>query len=197
MKTTDNRSAQQSRAVGLFSTQQEAEQAMHRLRDSGFHMDRISVVAKSGEGLRDLTTDGDYDPNKSSTEQARDGAGAGATAGALTGGAIGLIGSLGVLAIPGVGLAAEAGFLLASTLLGSGIGAASGGLLGALIGWGIPEDQANYYNERVYNNNEYLVLVEGNEQEIHAAELVLRDNGIRDWNTYGSTTPSSIYAGNR
>ena len=197
MKTTDNRSAQQSRAVGLFSTRQEAEQAMHRLRDSGFRMDRISVVAKSGEGLRDLTTDGDYDPNKSSTEQARDGAGAGATAGALTGGAIGLIGSLGVLAIPGVGLAAEAGFLLASTLLGSGIGAASGGLLGALIGWGIPEDQANYYNERVYNNNEYLVLVEGNEQEIHAAELVLRDNGIRDWNTYGSTTPSSIYAGNR
>jgi len=197
MKTTDNRPAQQSRAVGLFSTRQEAEQAMHRLRDSGFHMDRISVVAKSGEGLRDLTTDGDYDPNKSSTEQARDGAGAGATAGALTGGAIGLIGSLGVLAIPGVGLAAEVGFLLASTLLGSGIGAASGGLLGALIGWGIPEDQANYYNDRVYNNSEYLVLVEGTEQEIHAAELVLRESGIRDWNTYGSTTTSPTYAGNR
>ena len=197
MKTTDNRPAQQSRAVGLFSTRQEAEQAMHRLRDSGFHMDRISVVAKSGEGLRDLTTDGDYDPNKSSTEQARDGAGAGATAGALTGGAIGLIGSLGVLAIPGVGLAAEVGFLLASTLLGSGIGAASGGLLGALIGWGIPEDQANYYNNRVYNNSEYLVLVEGTEQEIHAAELVLRESGIRDWNTYGSTTTSPTYAGNR
>ena len=44
-------------------------------------------------------------------------------AGAVTGGAIGLIGSLGVLAIPGVGAAAEVGFLLGNTLMGSGIGA--------------------------------------------------------------------------
>ncbi|MGP1386863.1 MAG: general stress protein [Thainema sp.] len=194
MRTTDNN--QYRRAVGLFSTRPEAEQAMHRLRDSGFHMDHISVVAKSGEGLRDLTTDRDYDPNKPKDEQAKGGAGAGATAGAVTGGAVGLIGSLGILAIPGVGAAAEVGFLLANTLLGSGIGAASGGLLGALIGWGVPEDRANYYNDRVYNNNEYLVLVEGTEEEIRAAESVLRNNGIRDWGVYGSTgTPT--YAATR
>ncbi|MGB3200611.1 MAG: general stress protein [Nodosilinea sp.] len=194
MKTTDNRSDQKRRAVGLFSTRQEAERAMHRLRDTGFHMDRISIVAKSGEGLKDLTSDNaDYDPSKSKSEQAKGGAGAGATAGAATGGAIGLIGSLGVLAIPGVGPVAEVGFLLASTLLGGGIGAASGGLLGALIGWGVPEDRANYYNDRVYNNEDYLVLVEGTEQEIQAAESVLRDNGIRDWGVYG-TAGSPTYA---
>ncbi|MBE9112717.1 general stress protein [Nodosilinea sp. LEGE 07298] len=188
MRTTDNQPIQKRRAVGLFSTRQEAERAMHRLRDTGFDMNSISVVAKSGEGLRDLTTDRDYDPNKSNAEQAKGGAGAGATAGAATGGAIGLIGSLGILAIPGVGPIAEVGFLLANTLLGGGIGAASGGLLGALIGWGVPEDRANYYNDRVYNNDDYLVLVEGTEQEIRAAESVLSDNGIRDWNIYGSTT---------
>jgi uncharacterized membrane protein len=191
MRTTDYQPGQYRRAVGLFATRQEAEQALYRLRDAGFNMDHISVVAKSGRGLRDLSTDQSYDPNKTSAEQAQGGAGAGATAGAVTGGAIGLLGSLGILAIPGVGLVAEVGFLLANTLLGSGIGAASGGLLGALIGWGIPEDRANYYNDRVHNNDEYLVLVEGTEHDIQMAETVLRDGGIRDWGVYGShATPT-------
>ncbi|TVQ08490.1 MAG: hypothetical protein EA368_11700 [Leptolyngbya sp. DLM2.Bin27] len=199
MRTTDNQFNQHRRAVGLFSTRPEAEQAMHRLRDSGFNMDRISVIAKAGKGLRDITTEQKYDPSKSKEEQAQGGAGAGATAGAVTGGAMGLIGSLGVLAIPGVGPVAEVGLLLANTLLGSGIGAAGGGLLGALIGWGIPEDRANYYNDRVNNNHEYLVLVEGTEQDIRAAELVLRENGIRDWDIFTSTasTTSPTYAGSR
>ncbi len=188
MRTTDNQLTQKRRAVGLFSTRQEAERAMHRLRDTGFHMDRVSVVAKSGEGLKDLTSDNDnYDPNKPKSEQTKGGAGAGAKAGAITGGAIGLVGSLGILAIPGVGPIAEVGFLLANTILGGGIGAASGGLLGALIGWGVPEDQANHYNDRVHNNGDYLVLVEGSDQEIQAAASVLSEHGVRDWNIYGST----------
>lgn len=194
MRTTDTQH-QYRRAVGLFSNRQEAEDALYRLRDTGFDMDHISIVAKSGEGLKDISGN-DYDPSKSDGEQAKGGAGAGATAGAVTGGAIGLIGSLGVLAIPGVGAAAEVGFLLGNTLLGSGIGAAGGGLIGALIGWGVPEERANYYNDQVYNNNDYLVMVEGTEAEIQAAEAVLRERGIRDWGVYGSTT-TPTYAHSR
>jgi uncharacterized membrane protein len=193
MRTTDTQ-YEYRRAVGLFSNRQEAENALYRLRDTGFDMDHISIVAKSGEGLKDLSGN-DYDPSKSDAEQAKDGAGAGATAGAITGGAIGLIGSLGVLAIPGVGAAAEVGFLLGNTLLGSGIGAAGGGLIGALIGWGVPEDKANYYNDRVYNENDFLVMVEGTEAEIRAAESVLQEGGIRDWGVYGSTkTPTYAHS---
>ena len=51
MGMTDSRFTRHSRAVGLFSSRQEAEQALHQLGDSGFQMDRVSVVAKSGEGL--------------------------------------------------------------------------------------------------------------------------------------------------
>jgi hypothetical protein len=196
MRTNDTRT-QYRRAVGLFSTRDQAEAALYRLRDTGFNMDHISIVAKSGEGLRDLTGGGGtYDNAKSDAEQAKGGAGAGATAGAVTGGAIGLIGSLGILAIPGVGPAAEVGFLLGNALLGSGIGAASGGLLGALIGWGVPEDRANYYNDRVYNENDYLVMVEGTDEEIRAAESVLNEGGIRDWGVYGNTH-APTYAHNR
>ena len=47
---------------------------------------------------------------------------------------IGLLAGVGALAIPGIG-PIIAGGALASTLAGAGIGAAAGGLLGALWGW--------------------------------------------------------------
>jgi hypothetical protein len=173
-----------TRAVGLFPSRQDAERALYRLRDTGFDMNKISVVARD-ETLGDEF--GTPDVEKDKGEQAKGGAGAGAVAGTATGGLMGLFGSLGVLAIPGVGPLAEVGIVLANTLLGSGIGAAGGGLLGALIGWGVPEERAHYYNSRVYDYNDYLVLVEGTPAEIRSAEAVLNEYGIRDWGTYGPT----------
>jgi uncharacterized membrane protein len=177
---------QLQRAIGLFSNRSAAEQAMYRLRDSGFNMDRISIVARSGDGVKDLSGGEEITPKQSITSQTQENAGTGATTGAVAGGAIGLIGSLGVLAIPGVGAITEVGVLLGNALLGSGIGAASGGLIGALVGRGIPEDRAKHYSDRVHNDNDYLVLLEGSESEVRIAEAVLRENGIRDWNIYHS-----------
>lgn len=170
-------------AVGLFSTRQDAESALHRLRDAGFDMNKVSIVAQNATGVDNIAG---ADVGKDKGEQAKGGAGAGATAGAATGGVLGLIGSLGVLAIPGVGPVAEVGIVLANTLLGGGIGAAGGGLLGALIGLGVPEDRANYYNDRVHKHNDYLVLVEGSEQDMRDAEAVLNNYGIRDWSIFGT-----------
>jgi hypothetical protein len=79
---------------------------------------------------------------------ANDLSGEGATAGAVSGAAVGtlvglaLVGSTFVL--PGVGTFLIGG-PLAAALAGAGIGAASGGLLGALIGAGIPETEAEHY----------------------------------------------------
>jgi hypothetical protein len=176
-----------SRAVGLFSSRAEAEQAMYRLRDTGFDMDKISVINRNTDDASDsIPVAGE----KSKGEQAKGGAGAGAVMGAATGGAMGLIGGLGVLLIPGVGPVAEAGVLLANMLLGGGIGAAGGGLVGALIGWGLPENQAMYYNTRIYDHNEYMVLLEGTEADIQAAQTILNEQGIRDWHVFGM--PGSV-----
>jgi uncharacterized membrane protein len=182
---------QHQRAVGLFSSRHEAETALHRLRDSGFDMDKVSVVTRTSDADPTKTNGG-----KDKADQIAGGAGAGATAGAATGGLMGLIGSLGVLAIPGIGPAAEVGIILANTLLGGGIGAAGGGLVGALIGWGVPEDQANYYNDRVTQHGDHLILVEGTEQDIRNAHAVLNNYGIRDWNIYGSTTAQAATGSN-
>lgn len=172
--------AQIQRAIGTFSNRREAELALSELREAGFDMNKISVIARDPEHNRV----GGAEVSNSSGEQAKGGAGAGAVAGTATGGIMGLIGGLGVLAIPGVGAAVEVGVVLANTLLGAGFGAAGGGLVGALIGWGIPEDQARYYDERVNVHNDYLVVVEGTEAEVRQAEAVLSSRGIANWNTY-------------
>lgn len=171
----------QKRAVGTFPTREDAELALIQLRDAGFNMDRISAIAKNPQHNEEL---GSVEV-KSSSERAKDGAETGAIMGATTGGMLGLIGSLGVLAIPGVGVATEVAVLLGNALLGTGIGAAGGSLVGALIGWGIPEEQAKYYSE-LLSQGSYVVLVEGTEAEISGAEAILLNSQIRDWNIYNA-----------
>lgn len=167
-------------AIGVFSSRREAEQALNEVRDAGFNMDQVSVIAKDASLNQQL---GDAGMEKSTGDQVAGGAKAGATAGGTAGGLIGLIGSLGVLAIPGVGVAAEIGIILANTLLGGAIGAAGGGLIGALIGWGIPEEDARYYDERV-SQGDYLVIAEGTDTDIRHLERILSNRGIRNWATY-------------
>ena len=174
-----NDKIQQQRAVGTFPTREDAENALMELRDCGFNMDRISAIAQNppdSQALADVEV-------KSSSERAKDGAETGAVMGATTGGMLGLIGSLSVLAIPGIGLATEVAILLGNALLGSGFGAAGGSLIGAMIGWGIPEDQAKYYDQLLSQGN-YVVLVEGTEAEIKGAEAILLNHQILNWNVY-------------
>lgn len=170
-------------AIGTFETRENAEAALRELKDAGFNMDKVSIItrhAESGDTMSGAEV-------KSSSEQAKGGAKAGATAGGATGGVIGLIGGLGVLAIPGVGPVAELGVVLANTLLGGGIGAVGGGLIGALIGWGVPEDQAKYYDEQV-SRGHYLLLMEGTPAEINSAQRILEQQQIRNWGVYDAPT---------
>ena len=185
---TDMNTNELRRAVGTFSTREDAEYALRELNDAGFNMDRVSVVVKNPSKKGDI---GGAEV-KSTSEQIKGGTAAGATTGAATGGVLGLIGGLSVIALPGVGAVAELGIVLANTLLGSGIGAAGGGLVGALIGWGIPEDRAKYYDE-LLSQGQYVVLMEGTQSEINGAEAILKNRRIQNWGVYG--TLGNIYPG--
>ena len=176
----------QRRAVGTFMTRQDAEFALQELQEAGFNMNKVSVIVNNPQS-QDKIGGAEVKP---ANEQAKGGAGAGATAGAATGGLLGLIGGLSVIALPGVGAAAELGVILANTLLGSGIGAAGGGLVGALIGWGIPEDRAIYYNEML-SRGRYIVLMEGTQAEISGAEAILQNRRIQDWAIYTAGMPAT------
>lgn len=171
------------RAIGTFPNRSTAEKALHTLKDSGFPMDRVSVVAQDSDQLDPMagTEVSDRLDNK-----ADDGAQVGAVSGGTLGGLTGLLVGIGVLAIPGLGpimLAGAAATALATTAVGGAIGAATGGLLGGLIGMGIPEERAQIYHDRV-TAGQYLVMVDGTDSEIAQAEGILNNLGIEEWNMY-------------
>lgn len=171
------------RAVGTFSNRADIEKALHELKNSGFPMERVSVIAKDAEHRGDIA-------GTPTREEIGNKADEGATAGVISGGALGgltgLLVGLGTIAIPGVGpimLAGATATTLATTLAGAGIGAAAGGLIGALIGLGIPEERARVYHQRVERGH-YLVIVEGTEAEIARAEQIFHRYGIQEFGIY-------------
>ncbi|MGH8001918.1 MAG: general stress protein [Brasilonema sp.] len=173
------------RAVGVFPSRREAEYALTELRDAGFPMNKVSIIAKDANHSGDIAG---VETQERIGNKADEGAATGAVTGATLGGITGLLVGLGTLAIPGVGpilLAGEIATTLVTAAAGAGIGAAAGGLLGALIGLGIPEERARVYNERV-SRGDYLVIVDGTEDEIRRAETVLTNQGIQEFGIYNA-----------
>jgi hypothetical protein len=172
-------SGRRHRAVGVFPHRRDAEAALRDLRDSGFSMNQISLVGKDTPGEPHV---GNVADRTMTDEGAKTGAGTGAALGGLGG----LLVGLGALAIPGIGPVLAGGALataLATTAAGGAIGAAAGGLTGALVGLGIPDDQAHFYNDRV-NRGDYLVMVDGTEDEIRRADTILSRHGVQNWNIF-------------
>ncbi|MEH1800283.1 MAG: histidine kinase [Nostoc sp.] len=175
------------RAIGVFSHRRDAEAALTELRDAGFPLSTVSIIAKdtNGQGIAGV----DVDRNVGTGNKADDGAKTGAATGGVLGGLTGLLVGLGTLAIPGVGPVIAGGAVataLATTLAGGAIGAAAGSIVGALVGLGIPEDKARVYNER-FQKGDYLVIIDGTEAEIHQAETILKRRGIEEFAIYDST----------
>ena len=167
-------------AIGTFPNRLSAEQALMELRETGFPMNKISVITKNSAPNKQLSDD---DIGRRTLTRA-EGVKLGAAIGAAMGGLPVLVAGLGVLFVPGVGPVLAAQSILVA-LLGSGAIAATGGLIGALQGWFIPEEQARFYNDRV-SVGDYLVTVESTENDIRLAEPVLRRWGIQEWRIYNA-----------
>ena len=188
MSTGYTNNTQYKRAVGLFYSREEAEKAVSELREAGFDMNRVSVVARDADKIAGTET----------TEEIGNKADEGATAGAVTGGALGgitgLLVGLGVLAIPGVGpilLAGAEATAIATTLAGGAIGAAAGGLVGALIGLGIPEEKAKIYSDRVAGGS-FLVMVTGTEAEVLRVDTIMHRHGVEEFGIYDAPSQHNV-----
>lgn len=184
---------QTKRATGTFSSHHEAESALGELRDSGFDMDQISIIGNNVNRSSDMAGAQQGENLKDLDNKAGEGAAKGAASGGTVGGLTGLLVGLGLVAIPGVGpvmLAGAAATALATTLTGGAIGAAAGSLVGGLVGLGIPTERAKVYSDRV-DQGDYLVMVDGSDQEIGQAEAIFRRYGIHEWGIYDSGTTSN------
>ena len=130
--------AQQSTVVGVFEDRHQADRAVDELRRAGFRDDQIGVAMRHDEGEFDVEDAADR-PMSRTRGRAR-------STGALAGLGLGALAGLGVLSgvIPVVGPAIAAG-TLGVILSNAAAGAGIAGLVGALVGAGIPEDEAQYY----------------------------------------------------
>lgn len=147
--------------VGVFDNQTEAENAVSELRTMGIADTDISYVRTNEKG-------------KIEAEDAAGDTMAGATSGAITGGALGTVAGLAVAngILPGLGSLFVAGPLAtamgltggaATTAAGAMTGAAAGGLVGALTGLGVAADDAEMYEERV-KGGDILVTARTNDE---------------------------------
>lgn len=152
--------------TGIFTSRQAAEQAADELMKSGFAADDISILMSESTQGREFAL-------KKSTK-APEGAATGATIGGVLGAVAAGLAAVGTLAIPGLALVA-AGPVVAA-LSGLGAGAATGGLAGALIGLGIPEHEAKFYDQEIGQGG-ILVGVYAHKDRVKLARDVLEAAG--------------------
>jgi uncharacterized protein (TIGR02271 family) len=163
--------------VGVFEDRTAADRAIADLRQGGFRQDQIGVALRDAEGAVATDSNDSY-----SLE--------GASTGILAGLGLGALAGLGVLAgvIPVVGTAI-AGGTLGIILSNAAAGAAVVGLVGALIGAGIPEDEAAYYQSEFEAGRTIVtVTADGRADE---ARTILRRHGAYDMSTRGATVSAT------
>jgi len=154
---------QRSTVVGVFDNRAEADRAVDDLRSAGFRAEQIGVAVRN---------DDKADPDETASKMAT-GAATGALAGAGVGGLVGL----GILTglIPGIGPAIAAG-TMGVILANAAGGAAIAGIAGALIGLGIPDDEAAHY-EKEFKAGRTIVTVRDVEDRYDDAWAILQRHG--------------------
>jgi hypothetical protein len=148
--------------TGLFETETAAEQAVAHLKEIGYTQSEISVIMKDRHAAEEFAVD--------TGSHTMEGVGAGAAIGGTIGAVLAGLLAVGSIAIPGVGLLAAGP--LAAMLAGAGAGGLAGSLLGWLVGAGIPEDMAPYY-ERGLSTGGVVVVVATHPGDEDRVQIIL------------------------
>jgi hypothetical protein len=135
--------------VGVFRTQAEAQAAIDELRLIGIEKSQFGVASKHAELV------GAY-----SKDLAAENAATGAATGAAVGISAGTLWGLGIVAglLPAIG-PVIAGGTLAAVVASAATGAAACGLAGALVGLGLTDDDAAWY-EKEFGHGRVIVSVD-------------------------------------
>jgi hypothetical protein len=147
--------------VQSFRTETDATEAIRDLQAAGFTANDISIVAKDKDMAQGVATE--------TGTEAGEGMATGLVAGGVLGGIVAALAGASAVALPGVG------WVIGGTLLGVLVGGAAGAITGGLIGMGIPEHEAQHYNER-YKAGDVIVTVVGGDREPEARRILQRDS---------------------
>jgi hypothetical protein len=170
---------QRTTLVCVFEDRYEAERAVDELETAGFRHDELGYAIRGEDAVRGgMITD---------TVGAKDGRGA--ATGAITGGVVGgVLAAAVALVLPGVG-PVLAGGVLASFFGGAIAGTAVGGILGAMRGLEISEDEAKFF-ETKFHEGKAIVAVKPGNRATEAAEILRRHGGYDLHSQQGSPIPT-------
>jgi hypothetical protein len=164
---------------GIYKSRAAVENAVDALKAAGFRNTDISVLLPENSSNKEFA-------HKKDTK-APEGTAAGATTGAVVGGALGWLAGIGALAIPGVGPFIAAGPIMGA-LGGIGAGGVVGGLVGALVGMGIPEYEAKRY-EGMIRDGGILASVHCDDSDwVKRAKEILERTGATDISSTGEAS---------
>ncbi len=169
-------------AVGVFHGSEQAKHAIDELKNAGFSENEIGFLVRA-----------------TATESQDDTLSSAAT-GSVEGGIVGgILGAAAALLIPGFGPAIAGGILL-TTIGVAGIGALAGGLIGALVSIGVPEEEAHHYQHEL-KKGRTIVTVKASSGYDGVIDIMRRNGAIdakirySEFNAepplrpYGSTLP--------
>ena len=158
--TETEKIANRRTVVGVYRSHAEARNAVCDLQAAGFTENQIGIASRDTEGHYLKHPD---------NSMASEGAIAGATSGLGIGALWGLAIAAGVL--PAIGPVIAGGTLAAIAASAAG-SAAAGGLIGALVGSGIPEDEADYYQTE-FENGRVIAIVNTSTEGRERANQIL------------------------
>lgn len=150
--------------TGLFPDRTSAEAAYNAAHSRGYSKGDVNLVMSDDTRKRHFAGDSGMGTETELGTKAAEGAGVGGAIGGTIGAILASIAAVGTsIALPGLGLVIAGP--LAAAAAGAGAGAAGGGLLGALIGWNIPEERVKHYEEGVRNGGILMGLRTKNDDD--------------------------------
>lgn len=149
--------------TAVFRDRFNAERAFEMLRSRGFLDNEINVLM-SDRTRKDFLADSEHHEPIATASMAAEGTALGGAVGTAVGAALAAVAAIGTnFMVPGLGLVIAGP--IAAAIVGGGTGAVAGGLLGALIGWGIPEDNAKAYQEALRTGGVVIGVAPRSHQE--------------------------------
>ena len=152
---------------GVVCTTEQMQKIVYELLNLGLRHEEISVLSPKDFNNQHL--------NHELSNKAAEGGFVGSAIGAASGGGLSALAVIGVIGTAGLAPIFAAG-PLAAVLAGIGAGGTVGGLGGALIGYGIPEIEAKFYEKRI-SDGEILITAQADPKlQMSAVEIMETHN---------------------